>query len=371
MLIVATLVAWTIAVEPTDLLAESNPYLAYGTPYAKSLGATADELERISTGWGNKTADELFEMYEYIFPNGNRNAASHLWATFILDRADQMSSDKLDYFFRSFCPISGSPVQPDSVEQTYFYDKVLEDVNGVPVSGVMVHCCAPCICDSTDWLTVDTKTVTTSDGPQEYSFVVLGKFCEAAGTDTSLIPEEAPDVTCTGNDIDGATLSDQGYPIVGMLHTDGITGTNSVEMHDFCEEREQAGYQSGMGQIFIDVAKINPIPGSHSATVVVAEAPAEAVQVLEGSDHGFIAPENSPDATSELRQTAGMASASANQGGVAKSGITSAVVILAAALAAVGAVATVLALRPLGHPGDSAAEVKALVPSPGCSTASL
>ena len=142
-----------------------RPYILYAFYFAAAccIEIPADELERVNDGWQDKSADDLFQyafcltalisriashcflcladgsrMYEYIFPNGNRNAASHLWATFVLDRAKQMTAAKLDYFFMSFCPVSGSPVMPDSTEQTWFYDSVLADLAGNLHSGFMV-----------------------------------------------------------------------------------------------------------------------------------------------------------------------------------------------------------------------------------------
>ena len=39
--------------------------------------------------------ENRFPRYRNIFRRGNRNAASHLWAKFLLDRADQMTDAKL------------------------------------------------------------------------------------------------------------------------------------------------------------------------------------------------------------------------------------------------------------------------------------
>ena len=41
------------------------------------------------------TVEDLHREYGNIFRYGNRNAASHLWASFILDRAPQMTDAKL------------------------------------------------------------------------------------------------------------------------------------------------------------------------------------------------------------------------------------------------------------------------------------
>lgn len=80
------------------------------------------------------------KYYEIFHRSGNRNAASHLWASYILDRSVRFLEQKDDesclqpkkttksYSFRStsftteeiynlfggFCPISGSPVRPSA-----------------------------------------------------------------------------------------------------------------------------------------------------------------------------------------------------------------------------------------------------------------
>jgi hypothetical protein len=354
----------------------------YGSLYAKSLGCTAEELQDINTGWQDKTADDLFRMYEYVFPNNNRNAASHLWASFLLDRSAEMTTEKLSYYFSSFCPVSGSPVQPDSEEQTWFYENVLADLNGVKASGFMMHCCAPCVCDAADWLTVDTKTISTSSGPQEFNFVVVGNPCEG---DSTLIPEDAPDVTCTGTTLDGATLSDGGHPIVGMLHANESRGTNTEEMSAQCKERYDGPYLSGMGQIFIDVANINPIPGTHSASVVVSSAPkhwfgsqpedfeeassegSEVAATLEESSHGDL-----QSAAQGTHSHAKFADSTSQLKGVA------AVAVGAAAAAVVAAVwiATVSfsgRMKPSsnGSDGEGGSAVHTLTPNPDNGIASL
>ena len=42
------------------------------------------------------------------FPSGNRNAASHRWASLLLDCASQLDGPTLVKLFAGFCPISGS-----------------------------------------------------------------------------------------------------------------------------------------------------------------------------------------------------------------------------------------------------------------------
>ena len=52
--------------------------------------------------------DEMHAQYNNIFRTGNRNAASHLWSSWILERAAALSKPNLVALFGAFCPISGS-----------------------------------------------------------------------------------------------------------------------------------------------------------------------------------------------------------------------------------------------------------------------
>merc|ERR1719456_822743 len=61
------------------------------------------------------TVSELHGKYHEIFHrSGNRNAASHLWASYILDRSTSFTSEEITNLFGGFCPISGSPVRPSA-----------------------------------------------------------------------------------------------------------------------------------------------------------------------------------------------------------------------------------------------------------------
>ena len=60
--------------------------------------------------WDGTTVHDLHREYSNIFKFGNRNAASHRWASFLIDRAWQMSVDRVTELFTGFCAVSGSPV---------------------------------------------------------------------------------------------------------------------------------------------------------------------------------------------------------------------------------------------------------------------
>merc|ERR1712087_820134 len=86
------------------------------------------------------TVRDLHREYGNIFRHGNRNAASHLWATFLFQRASQMTQDRLDFFFSGFCAVSGSPVQPGDFTRVRMR---LPFVTGGERTGFMHYRCWP------------------------------------------------------------------------------------------------------------------------------------------------------------------------------------------------------------------------------------
>ena len=50
---------------------------------AASQALSIDELQRVGL-----TIEELHSNYGNIFSSGNRNAASHLWSSFVLERSN-------------------------------------------------------------------------------------------------------------------------------------------------------------------------------------------------------------------------------------------------------------------------------------------
>lgn len=62
--------------------------------------------------WTGKRVRDLHKEYRHIFATGNRNAASHKWATFLMQRSAALSAAKLAEMFSGFCAVSGSPVHP-------------------------------------------------------------------------------------------------------------------------------------------------------------------------------------------------------------------------------------------------------------------
>eukprot|EP00501_MAST-03F_sp_TOSAG23-6_P000281 GSMAST32.ASY1.ANO1.287.1 assembled CDS len=238
-----------------------------------------------SDNWGNKNATDLIslKMYRKIFPNGNRNAASHRWATFILDRANKMSRSKIEEYFRAFCPVSGSPLDPNRAGTAYKYDGsyALTDLSGTSkMEGIAYHCCSPCTCDTYDHIKVDTKSITTADGNETFHFLVIGNPCTTPEHRQKVLSKmtSAPDVTCddTNKSLDcrlrhdktfhPCVKSDHNHIIIGMLFSKTKNdqekpnlASTFLKKNGYCHQRKINGYKSGMGEIFIKLAKMNRI----------------------------------------------------------------------------------------------------------------
>ena len=249
------------------------------------------------------TVRDLHKEYSNVFRFGNRNAASHLWSSFLFERALTMTDARLELMFSGFCAISGSPVQPSDYNR---YRLTLPLVSGEGKrTGFMQYCCWPCVCDTQDFIRVDTKNVTTADGTRQRHFAVIGNPCNQPDAlkvsftqpfysrGSTTLEREAPEVRCEDGVLLGATMSDHGYVILSMFfdpprqpaeaedaalvapHTatpgrltthDGVAFQDESEYAPSCQQRADNGYNSGMGEIFRKVASISP--------VTIAEKPA-------------------------------------------------------------------------------------------------
>jgi len=202
--------------------------------------------------------------------------------------------------------VSGSPVQPNDYKR---YRLTLDKIGGGKHTGFMYYCCWPCVCDTQDWIKVDTKTVTTAEGPRQYHFAVIGNACDHPEElskryidtfqryETSL-NQQAAEVRCGPNgELIGATLSDHGYVIIAMFFDapgdagvassveggqmqpgrmttlSGVNFQHEGEFAGMCKERADGGYKSGMGEIFRKVAMISPVVTSNTLPLLPGSAP--------------------------------------------------------------------------------------------------
>ena len=226
-------VVFSAVVAASDDLTSSKPQ---HQPHQQGQQRGETSVNKMIDPWPPATSQhasiqDLSREYHTIFRHGNRNAASHLWSTFLLDRAPQMTLERLYFFFSGFCSVSGSPVRPSDYNR---YRLTLPLVDGTTnMTGFLHYCCWPCVCDTQDFIRVDTFNVTSSDGTaRQHFFAVIGNPCDhperleesfeqpfqyARGRPTTL-SQVAPEVKCLeGGILKGATLSDHGYVIVGMF----------------------------------------------------------------------------------------------------------------------------------------------------------
>jgi len=206
------------------------------------------------------TVNQLHRKYYEIFSRAyNRNAASHLWASYILNRAANLTESDIYQLFSGFCPVSGSPVNPSSHNLWQGVGVKNATDTTSTVSGNIHVCCWPCVCDLQALVKTDSLTIRTSDGRKHFNALVIGDPCIQPNS----IPSQAPEVYCRNGELVGATKSNNGYIVIGMLQSEPlqtIRGYYEASMiSNRCENRANQGYRSGMGRIFVQVASINPI----------------------------------------------------------------------------------------------------------------
>ena len=118
---------------------------------------------------------ELHKKYHDIFyRKGNRNAASHLWSSYILERASSLTELEISNLFKGFCPVSGSPILPSprSIWKNVAV-KNATDPNHI-IRGTIHFCCWPCVCDLQASVGVDTLRIDTQDGENTFNVLVIG-----------------------------------------------------------------------------------------------------------------------------------------------------------------------------------------------------
>lgn len=224
-----------------------------------------------------KTVQQFHSQYALIFRSGNRNAASHLWASYLIQRSSDMPRSLFVTLAAAYCPVSGSIVTPS---QQKLYKVSLPYVRGGSlIDGFMYFCCWPCACDTKAHVKIDTKSIATSDGNHSYYVAVIGDPCKNPSFST---PHAAPELKCHSGKLVGATYSDHGHVILSLFFTAsasyGVGASTAVvtaqqaqtatrigqdvaasQLTQKCRARQDSGYQSGMAKIFIDVAKMTPV----------------------------------------------------------------------------------------------------------------
>lgn len=231
----------------------------------RRVGRIADPTE--DSHWTESGPEDLIDQFNNIFPTGNRNAASYKWAQFLFNHSMALPIASFDAMQHSYCAISGSPIDPVDGEDGNAYRVTLQSVAGQQVTGLVRHCCWPCLCDLRDLVRVDTQDVTTADGTYQRQFLVINDPC--TNTDCLTAPfqgfdsigtvgEEAPELTCAGNKFADAVRSDSDRVIIGpFIEDDGRFAQEASWFDSNCVARANDGFESGMGQLFRAVAQCN------------------------------------------------------------------------------------------------------------------
>jgi len=242
-IIVATSATTTIA-DNAEVVSSSTSITSKNNEVEPWLPASDDHTPRIQ---------DLHREYSNIFRHGNRNAASHRWSSFLFDRSNQMTLDRFQFFMSGYCAVSGSPVRPSDYTRYRLTLPLVGSSNNEEVSGYMYYCCWPCVCDTQDFIRIDTKTITTIDGiEQKLYFAVIGNPCDhpdvltkpfvqpaSYGARTTTLQETAPEVRCDDNGhLKGATLSDHGYVIISMFFDATVLDRTTVNKGNEKDDKE-------------------------------------------------------------------------------------------------------------------------------------
>merc|ERR1711920_805751 len=151
----------------------------------------------------------------------------------------------------------------------------------------MGYCCWPCVCDTQDFIRIDTKTIKTQDGVErQYHFAVIGNPCNREeelskpfvqpfyGRSETTLKHEAPEVRCDSrHNLEGAYVSDHGYIIIPMFFDEdpSLKSMDESLFEDHCTKRAAANYNSGMGEIFRKVAAISPVNTAEKICIAPAK----------------------------------------------------------------------------------------------------
>jgi len=222
-----------------------------------------------------ETLSDLEKQQCNIFPTGNLNAASFKWAAFLLGRANSLSSNSFLDLNTGYCPISGAPITGSSTARITLRNAL----GGAHITGRFHYEDTTCICVAMDLVMVDFKTVSFTDGTMRLPVLVIGDPCgapddfekayflnAATGEGTSL-SKTMPEVVCntTNGQLQGAVMSEGGFPIVGLLYTEDSFDMRPTDDADLPKWRKLCGAlsadndQAGKGYFLRRLAEVSPI----------------------------------------------------------------------------------------------------------------
>lgn len=206
---------------------------------------------------------DLIKHYNIIFENVgyNRNAAGHVWSSYILDKSALFTENEIYTLFSQFCPVSGSPITLSNNIKPYPYTinhdgTMVSSI--VPTGFAVYHCCWPCVCDLEDCglvkkMSYPTKSNNGTIVNTEFNMIVM-KQNPCKNKNNTVLDPSAPATLCKDNKLYNSITID-GLPIIGIVQK-----TNDVvDMKDIkskCYNRKITGYKSGMGKIFRNVCNL-------------------------------------------------------------------------------------------------------------------
>ncbi len=221
-------------------------------------------------------ADMLDNHWARIFPNGRRNVGGPQFFKYIYEQL-ATSHDLFRRYNRFYCGVSGAIVRP-SDQGNYELVKV-KDNEGRCVVGKYYRCCWPCACDIMKHARVEQATLRLPKDPsgqeETYWVLTIGDPCHRCAS--SPCPDFPPEVTtyeCKDNVTSNGlrvskgrlTSGKSGRLVFALLHDAAPADqTDEVVMADLitrCTPRinaspEELKAMGGMGNLFVDVARIN------------------------------------------------------------------------------------------------------------------
>jgi hypothetical protein len=220
--------------------------------------------------------DLLDNHWARIFPNGGRNVGGPQFFKYIYERL-ATSHDLFKRYSRFYCGVSGAIVRPSDRGR---YDLVkIKDNEGRCVVGKYYRCCWPCLCDIMKHARVEQATLRLPNDPsgqeETYWVLTIGDPCHRCAS--SPCPDLPPEVTtyaCKDNVTSNGlrvsegrlTSGNSGRLVFALLHdaapADQTDEVVTADLMTRCTPRINASPEAlkamgGMGNIFVDVARVN------------------------------------------------------------------------------------------------------------------
>ena len=229
----------------------------------------------------SRTDEALFEdmldkHWSRIFPDGGRNVGGPQFFKYVYEEL-ATSHDLFARYSRFYCGVSGAIVRPGNPGQ---YEVVkIKDGEGRCVVGKYYRCCWPCACDIMKHARVEPATLRLPRDPsgqeQTYWVLTIGDPCHrCASSPCPDLPSEVTAYACedyvTSNGLrvsEGRLTSGPGRLVFALLHdaapADQTDLVVTADLMTRCTPRINASPEAleamgGMGNIFVDVARVNP-----------------------------------------------------------------------------------------------------------------